>query len=328
MNNVRNVFWDIQNKRMRAGWRILLQFVLNIGLILLLGSIASNILSPVIPANVRGYVLAYPVMFVATLISVWLAGRFFDRRRFSNFGLLLSQHEWWVDFTFGVLLTTVPVLIVLLTLQGMGWIAIEGVFKSKLVGWPIVLSLIIVITNHICVGAFEEIARVYQIRNLLESVWARLGRWGAAFVAINVAALISVLMHIADLEFFPPVFLVYVLVDGAFLGLCYLVTGRAAIAIAAHSMVDFLILTVFVPNTSAFFDSFMTLFSIRITDPASMAFITTHIDTVVLIGLLVYEMVNLLALYIWARMRYGNFSISDTLAVPTLLQESGRENND
>lgn len=319
MNNFLTIFWNIQNKRLRAGWRILIQFVLNIGLILLLGSIVSSILSPVIPANVRGYVLAYPVMFVATLITVWLAARFLDRREFRDFGLSLSQYEWWLDFIFGVLLSTVPVLIVLLTLNGMGWIAIEGIFKSKLAGWPISLPLIIMIANHICVGAFEEIARVYQIRNLLESVWARFGRWGAAFVALIVASLISVLMHTGDLEIFPPVFLVYVLLDGAFLGLCYLVTGRAAIAIAAHTMVDFLILTVFVPDTSAFFDGFVTLFSFRITNPAFMAFVTTHTISVVLVGLLLYETVNLLGLYVWVRMRYGNFSISDKLAVPTLL---------
>jgi hypothetical protein len=121
---------------------------------------------------------------------------------------------------------------------------------------------------------------------------------------------------------------VYVLLDGAFLGLCYLVTGRAAIAIAAHTMVDFLILTVFVPDTSAFFDGFVTLFSFRITNPAFMAFVTTHTNSVVLIGILLYETVNLLGLYIWVRMRYGNFSISDNLAVPTLLPRQVEGTND
>ncbi len=243
-----NVFWNKQEKRLRAGWRIILQFILNIGLILVLGTIVSKIFSPVIPSDIRGYVLAYPVMFVATVIAVWLAGRFLDRRRFIDFGLSLSKPEWWIDFAFGVVLATVPVLIILLALRGLGWITIEAVFESKLAGWPIVLPLIMVLITHICVGAFEEIARVYQMRNLLESVWAHVGRWGAASVAIGVAALISVGMHFSDLEYFPPVFLVYVLLDGVFLGLCYLVTGRAAIAIAAHFMVDFLLLTVFVPG--------------------------------------------------------------------------------
>lgn len=145
-------------------------------------------------------------MFVGTVLAVWLAGRFFDRRRFTDFGLSLSKREWWMDFAFGVMLSTAPILIVLLTLQGMGWIVIEGVFKSKLAGWPIVLALIGAVAIYICVGAFEEIARVYQMRNLLEAVWVRFGRWGAACMAIGVAALISVLMHLADLEFFPPRF--------------------------------------------------------------------------------------------------------------------------
>ena len=322
MANFLIVFWNTREKRLRAAWRILLQLILNMGLILILGTIVSNILSPIIPPDIRGYVLAYPVMFGATMIAVWLAGRFIDRRRFVDFGLSLSNHDWWMDFSFGVVLSAIPVLIILMTLQGMGWITIESVFKSRLVGWPIILPLISALITHMCVGAFEEIARVYQMRNLLEAVWARFGRWGAACVAISTAALISVFIHIADLEFFPPIFLVYVLMDGTFLGLCYLVTGRAAIAIAMHFMVDFLILTVFVPNASSFFDGFVTLFSIHFTNPASIAFMTTHLNSVVFIGLLVYEMVNLLALYVWVKTRYGKFSISDNLAVPTLLHNS------
>ena len=323
MDKVRNVFWNNREKRLRAGWRIFLQLTLNIVLILLLGTIVSNTLGLVIPPDVQGYVLAYPVMFVGTVLAVWLAGRFLDRRRFIDFGLTLSKREWWMDFTFGIILSTVPLLIILLALRGMGWIAIDGVFTSKLPGWPIALPLISAAAIYICVGAFEEIARVYQMRNLLESVWARFGRWGAVCLAIGVAALISIIMHLADLEFFPPVFLVYVLLDGIFLGLCYLVTGRAAIAIAMHFMVDFLFLIVFVPHTSAFFDGFVTLFNIRITHPAVTAFITTHMNSVVLVGLLVYEAVNLFALYFWVKMRYGKFSISDNLAVPTLLHKSG-----
>ncbi len=324
MANIWNIFWNTQEKRLRAVWRILLQFILNIGFILILGTIVSNIFSLVIPPDIRGYVLTYPVMFGATMIAVWLAGRFFDRRRFVDFGLSLSKHEWWMDFAFGVVLSTIPVLIILMTLQAMGWITIESVFKSRLVGSPIILPLISAVITHICVGAFEEIARVYQMRNLLEAVWTRFGHWGAACVAIGTAALISVLMHIADLELFPPIFLVYVLMDGAFLGLCYLVTGKAAIAISMHFMVDLLILTVFVPNASSFFDGFVTLFSIQFKNPVSSAFMTTYLNSVVFIGLLVYEMVNLLALYVWVKMRYGKFSISDNLAVPTLLQNSVR----
>jgi membrane protease YdiL (CAAX protease family) len=321
MEKVRNIFWNNQESRLRAGWRILLQLMLNICLILVLGSIASNLFSSVIPPDIRGYLLAYPVMLVATMIAIILAGRFIDRRRFIDFGLSLTKHEWWIDFTFGVVLSTIPVLIILLALQGMGWITIEGVFKSKLAGWSIVFPLLIAVINHICVGAFEEIARVYQMRNLFESVWAHLGRWGAALIAISIAALISIVMHLSDLELLPPVFLVYVLLDGLFLGLCYLVTGRAAIAIAMHLLIDLLLLTVFVTNGSTFFDGFVTLFSIRFTNSVSTEFIRTNMDSVIIIGIFIYEIVNILALYAWVRIRYGKFTILDNLAVTSFLQK-------
>ncbi len=180
MVNIRNAFWNIREKRLRAGWRIFLQLILNIVLILILGTIVSNTLSLVIPSDVQGFMLPYPVMFVGTMLAVWLAGRFFDRRRFIDFGLSLSKREWWVDFFFGVILSTVSILIILLALQGMGWIVMEGVFTSKLVGWPFVFSLISAVAIYICVGAFEEIARVYQMRNLLEAVWARFRTLGSS----------------------------------------------------------------------------------------------------------------------------------------------------
>lgn len=323
MTSHRNAFWNAREQRLRTGWRLILQFILNIGLILLLGTTVSNLLSPVVPPDVLGYVFVYPVMFVATVIAVWLVGRFLDRRRFVDFGLSLWKREWWIDFAFGMMLATLPLLILFLISQGMGWITVEAVFKSKMVGGSIVLPLISVVITHFCVGGFEEIARVYQMRNLLESVWTRFGRWGAAFFATGVAALVSVLMHLADLEYFPPIFLVYVFLDGLFLGLCYLVTGRVAMAIAMHSMVDLLILTVFVPDVSTFFDGFVTLYRIRFATPVSTAFVATHWEAVALIGVLIYEMLNLLALYLWTRMRYGKFSISDHLAVPTLLNRAG-----
>lgn len=319
MINLRNAFWNTQEQRLRTGWRLLLQFILNIGLILLLGTTVSNLLTPIIPPDVLGNAFSYPVMFVATMIAVGLAGRFLDRRRFVDFGLSLTKREWWIDFAFGMVLAAVPVLILLLVSHAMGWIKIEGIFKSTLVGGAIGLPLISVVVSHLCVGAFQEIARIYQMRNLLESSWTRFGRWGAAFFAMGAAAIISVLMHLADLEYFPPIFLVYVLLDGLFLGLCYMVTGRAAIAIAMHSVVDFLLLTAFVPDVSAFFDGFVILNRIRFTSPGSTAFLTTNWDAVALIGILVYEMLNLLALYLWAKMRYGKFHVSGHLAVPTLL---------
>lgn len=259
MINLRKAFWNTREQRLRTGWRLILQFILNIGLILLLGTTVSNLLTPVIPPEVLGYVFTYPIMLVATMVAVCLAARFLDRRRFVDFGLSLLKRDWWIDFSFGMVLATVPILILLLVSLGMGWITIEAVLQSKLAAGSIILPLISVVITHLCVGGFEEVARIYQMRNLLESVWARFGRWGAAFFAMCAAAVISVLMHLADLEYFPPIFLVYVLLDGLFLGLCYLVTGRAAMVIAIHSMVDFLLLTVFVPDVSAFFDGFVTL---------------------------------------------------------------------
>jgi len=44
-------------------------------------------------------------------------------------------------------------------------------------------------------------------------------------------------------------------------------------------------------------------------------------ESVIIIGILVYEIMNILALYVWVRIRYGHFTILDNLAVASFLQK-------
>ena len=322
MTGVRKLIWNDRENRLRAGWRILLQFALNIGLILLLETMAEAAFKTILPSNVRGFVLAYPVMFAATMIAVRLAGRFFDRRRFADFGLSPLARAWQADFAFGAAWAAAPVLILLAAFRAAGWIAIDGVFESKWAGAPVALAFAAALIVHLCVGAFEETARIYQMRNLLEGLRARFGLAGAALAAAGAAALISAGMHAPELEYLPPVYLAYVLLDGMFLGLCWLLTGRAAVAIAMHAMVDLLLLTVFVPGGTALSDGFVTLFGVRFMQTDSAALASAGMSGAALIGLLAYESLNVLGLYAWVKIRYGKFSILENLAIPTPLAES------
>ncbi|MBN2004533.1 MAG: CPBP family intramembrane metalloprotease [Anaerolineae bacterium] len=315
----KNIFWNSHEQRLRAIWRILIQLVLSIGLILLLGMAVSYVTRPIIPPDLLGYVLSYPIMCAGTLISIGLSCRFLDRRRFSDFGITLSSRAWWVDYAFGVVWVLVPPLLVLLVLQAIGWVSIEGVFTSKWAGGSIALPLISAFISYLCVGVFEEAERTYQIRNLLESTWFRAGRRGAAAIAVAGSVLISVAIHVPHLEAMPVVYLLYVLLDGIFLSGCYMLTGRTAMAMAMHSMGDLLFLTLLVPMTdSAFFDGFVTLFGIRVTSTAPVAFVSAHLNLVAVIGLLLYSALDWLVLYVWVRSRYGAFTVSGRLAVPTL----------
>jgi hypothetical protein len=88
---------------------------------------------------------------------------------------------------------------------------------------------------------FEELARAYQIRNLLEGTYGGLLRpVGSMIVAVAGAALISVAMHRGDASY-----LFYVSVSASVMGLFYLLTGRMAITAGTHMAFDFALLALF-----------------------------------------------------------------------------------
>jgi len=66
---------------------------------------------------------------VATLLSVWFASRFLDRRRFSDLGVHLGQRAWWPNFGFGLALVA-------------GWITLEPVFASGIPGTSFVVAVL------------------------------------------------------------------------------------------------------------------------------------------------------------------------------------------
>ena len=108
-----NVFRDEREGRLRAFWRLLFQFALSFVGQSLLTTVALLVFSLTGGAGSAGkYTGLTTPSFVAvggvislavTASSVWLAGRFLDRRPFSGFGLRLDR-GWWLDLGFGVLL--------------------------------------------------------------------------------------------------------------------------------------------------------------------------------------------------------------------------------
>src|SRR3712207_4393938 len=113
-----NLLRNEREGRLRAFWRLLFQFALNFVGQAFLTTIA--LVGFALAAGVEdatGFVgLADLPLFVvvsgvasllATVASVWLAGRFMDRRPFfSGFGLRLDR-AWWIDLGFGFLLGAV-----------------------------------------------------------------------------------------------------------------------------------------------------------------------------------------------------------------------------
>jgi membrane protease YdiL (CAAX protease family) len=250
-----NLFWNREQARLRTLWRLAM-----LGVLFVLGLLAMGVVAGVLaafwlvlepgaaaqlagdPARLAATLAGHPgvraysalgVLAVA-LVSVWLAGRFLDRRPFAGFGFHLSR-SWWLDLGFGLALGGVLMAGIFLAEWALGWVSIAGVFRAPGRGWPLLPSLVVALLAFLAVGIYEELlSRGYALRNLAEGLNFRpLGPRGAVIAAWLLSSLGFGLLHAGN----PNASLAStasLVLAGLFLGLGYVLTGELAIPIGLH----------------------------------------------------------------------------------------------
>jgi hypothetical protein len=294
------ILWNAAEGRLRAGWRLAIQLACNLGLAMVLWwalrQAAGDRLAPAAWSGLA----RYAVLFTVTVLTVAAAARWLDRRPFADLGLHLATPAWWADFAFGVALAVVPIVVVTLLAWALGWVTIRAALASGVPGVALVPALLVALLQYILVAFFEELARAYHMRNLFEGTSGRLGRIGAAVVAGAGATLISVAMHIG-----PPLFLFFVFLDMAMNALCYLLTGRIAVATGHHLAWDLVLAVVLVVQGVVPLEWPAALFFVEpadavlalLRDPGALLMVLA------IVAVLVYEAVNVLLLLGWVRLR-------------------------
>jgi uncharacterized protein len=238
-------FFDESTGRLRALWRLLLQYLtyrvvllpllvnLLVATWLLLGGqrtagglAASG--SPALP------VISGAAGLTGALLSVWLAGRFLDRRPFADFGFHLNG-GWWLDLLFGMALGALLMTAVFLTELGLGWVTVTGAFESLVPGAPFWLAMLVPAALFLCVGFYEElISRGYQLRNAAEGLnLPGVGPRNAVLLAWVLSSAFFGYLHATN----PNATLmstINVALAGLMLGAGYVLTGELAIPIGLH----------------------------------------------------------------------------------------------
>ena len=255
LNFIKNIFWNSLEKRMRMVWRLIgqilimllltlaFQFFLNLFKILFI-AIQGTLFSPQNSSFATGVNIATnsPLLTMASVlgsglvltISIWLAGRFLDRRRFIDFGLHINQ-RWWIDFGFGLSLGAGLMVLIFLFELAAGWISINGTFVTQNPETPFLSAIIIPLVLFLVVGFYEELfSRGYHLTNLAEGL-------SGEIIKPRTAILLATLLSSAVFAFLhaynPHANLASTLnigLAGIFLAAGYVLTGELAIPIALH----------------------------------------------------------------------------------------------
>jgi membrane protease YdiL (CAAX protease family) len=265
MQFLKSLFWNSHQRRLRALWRlggqlaIMLVLLLPLQIVLALAGLALFLVQQGItpeqlsdpqawqralePPGVQSFILESPGLILASsletalacLVSVWLAGRWLDRRPFADFGLHFNR-DWWLDFSFGLGLGAFLMLVIFLVELAAGWVTVGGTWITRDPEAFFPLALLPPLATFLAVGFYEELlSRGYQLRNLAEGLNGRaLGPRGALVLATLLSSAVFGMLHVLN----PHASLISsfnISVAGALLlAMGYLLTGELAIPIGVH----------------------------------------------------------------------------------------------
>jgi len=228
-------FWNRDERRLRAGWRLVIQLIT---FILAAAAAQLLVLAAFGKGSARGMALMAVLYLAFEAGTGWLVARFIDRRRFADFGYHVNR-SWWLDLAFGFLVGGLMMSGIFVVEWLAGWITVTAPAPPKS-GIRLAPAVLIEFLFFIAVACNEEfIFRGYQIRNLAEGlVGCRIGRVISPRAAIAAAWFLSAalfgLAHAINPGATAISSINIMLTAGGLLGLSYVLTGELAIPIGIH----------------------------------------------------------------------------------------------
>lgn len=228
-----NIFYNPGQERLRAGWRLILQFIL----LLVFLSVFFFLFGLILPEI--DYLKKILGSLAGFTLSVWIAAKFFDKRSFKSLGLDIGR-RWLYDFFVGMGIAAIAMAVIFLVEFSVEWITFTGYGWER--GWqtPYPLPLLGYIGGMILVGFYEELfSRGYHITNMIEGFTGRrVSVQQAALQAVLISSSIFGILHAGN----PNASLIStinIIIAGAVLAVPYLVTGSLALSIGLHAAWNF-----------------------------------------------------------------------------------------
>ncbi|NGP87235.1 CPBP family intramembrane glutamic endopeptidase [Fodinibius halophilus] len=223
-----NVFTNKKEQRLRAGWRLLLQFFTLIVFIaplyfpffLLLP--ASSPLTAVIP------------QFLGVIASIWIAAQYIDNRNFVDYGIYINK-QWITEFIVGTVLAFLAIGAIFFVQWQLGWITISDFGWNLPSEQPFFLNLLVFFLAMAMVGFYEELfSRGYQILNIVEGLrYPWLNKRLIVFIAIFLTSSVFGLLHYNN----PNASVLStcnIVIAGFVLAIPFIFTGRLSLSAGLH----------------------------------------------------------------------------------------------
>ncbi len=237
------LFWNPAERRLRAFWRLIGQLLIAAGLLAggvgVLAGLGLPVDSGVEPT--AGGVDPGPAAiwaglttFAVFILSIWLAGRWLDRRAWPDFGFHFSR-AWWEQLAFGLFLGGLLMSAIFAVEWALGWVRVTAVWRVVDGQTPFGLAILHPLALFIGVGIYEELfSRGYQLRNLAEGLRAGpVGPRAALWTAALLSSAVFGLLHAGN----PNATWVSTLnigLAGLLLAQGFLLTGELALPIGLH----------------------------------------------------------------------------------------------
>ena len=238
-------FVNLEEGRLRSLWRILLQ----VGIMLVIVALPIVVVTETatrlfksgrifLPPEIfdKGMdILAGLLLTGLVLLSLFIAARKLDHRRFAEFGFGLNA-KWWMQWFEGFFLGFFLMAIIFTIEFFAGWVKVISYFHVSVTALPVWLSFTYPFIKALCVGVYEEaISRGYHLTNIKEGL---LGLWGfterQAFIcAIGMSSAIFALLHLKTPNA-SVISTVCIIANGALLGTAFWVSGQLGIPIGFH----------------------------------------------------------------------------------------------
>jgi len=315
VGTIADLFWNSDEGRLRAGWRVLVfwitAIVFGLALLRLRDAVPSVLL-----AEVYGNAAEAAIYLFLIWMLLLVASRLLDRRPVADYGFHLDE-TWWLDLGFGAALGALLMVAMFVLELAMGWIRVTGTFATADPGLPFAPAILAGFVAVLSVVIQEELIwRGYSIKNIAEGLnWKAIGPRRATLIAVLVASVVFGLAHADNIDATALSTFNTVLIAVLVLSAGYVLTGQLAIPIGFHLGWNFVQVFVlgFYGGAARFGASFL---AIEEGDPAGRLWTGMPYSNEG--GLLSTGacVAGILLIAAWVRLRRGSVGVHPSLAQP------------